>query len=68
AGTLQLGDGGVTGSVIGNVTNNGTLDFNHSNDLTSGIVVSGTGSLVKDGAGALNLTGANTYTGGTTIN
>ncbi|MCP5176369.1 MAG: autotransporter-associated beta strand repeat-containing protein [Moraxellaceae bacterium] len=29
-------------------------------------VISGTGSLVKDGAGQLNLTGANSYAGGNT--
>jgi outer membrane autotransporter protein len=29
--------------------------------------ISGTATLVKDGAGTLNLTGTNTYTGGTTI-
>ncbi|MFO1391536.1 MAG: autotransporter-associated beta strand repeat-containing protein [Agitococcus sp.] len=31
-------------------------------------VISGTGSLVKDGAGQLNLTGANSYAGGTQVN
>ncbi len=31
-------------------------------------VISGTGSLVKDGSGALTLTGANTYSGATTVN
>ena len=30
AGTLQLGAGGATGSLLGNVTNNGTLAFNLS--------------------------------------
>jgi autotransporter-associated beta strand protein len=41
-----------------------------SNDLSTEVsgVISGTGgSLVKTGAGTLTLTGANTYTGGTTI-
>uniref|UniRef100_UPI0013DA6871 autotransporter-associated beta strand repeat-containing protein n=1 Tax=Serratia marcescens TaxID=615 RepID=UPI0013DA6871 len=28
AGTLQLGNGGATGWITGNVTNNGTLAFN----------------------------------------
>lgn len=30
AGTLQLGDGGTSGSLAGNVANHGTLAFNHS--------------------------------------
>jgi autotransporter-associated beta strand protein len=32
AGTLQLGDGGTAGSIIGNVTDDGTLIFNRSGD------------------------------------
>ncbi|MFO1391538.1 MAG: autotransporter-associated beta strand repeat-containing protein [Agitococcus sp.] len=31
-------------------------------------VISGTGSLVKDGAGQLNLAGANSYASGTQVN
>ena len=31
AGTLQLGNGGTAGSILGNVLNNGTLAINHSN-------------------------------------
>ena len=30
AGTLQLGNGGTTGSIVGNVTNNATLALNRS--------------------------------------
>ena len=30
AGTLQIGNGGTTGSIAGNVTDNGTLVFNRS--------------------------------------
>ncbi|WP_043879055.1 S8 family serine peptidase [Azorhizobium caulinodans] len=66
-GTLQIGNGGTTGSITGNVLDNGTLAFNRSDALTYGGVVSGAGNLVKAGAGTLTLTGANTYTGGTTI-
>ncbi|MEE2951865.1 MAG: DUF4347 domain-containing protein [Pseudomonadota bacterium] len=36
--------------------------------ITISAPISGTGSLVKEGAGALTLSGANTYTGGTTLN
>ncbi|KLD64106.1 hypothetical protein Y882_08475 [Dyella japonica DSM 16301] len=67
AGTLQLGSGGTTGNVVGNVVDNGSLVFNHSNALTYAGVISGSGTMTKGGAGALTLTNANTYTGGTTI-
>lgn len=67
AGTLQLGNGGTSGSILGDVTNNGTLAFNRSDDVTFAGVISGSGALVQSGTGTLTLTGANTYTGGTTI-
>ncbi len=65
--TLQLGNGGTSGSVIGNITNNGSLIFNRSNDVTYAGVMSGSGSLTKLGGGVLTLTGVNSYTGGTTV-
>ncbi|HEX8381367.1 MAG TPA: autotransporter domain-containing protein [Allosphingosinicella sp.] len=67
AGTLQVGDGGTTGSITGNVVDNATLVFNRSDSVTYSGVVSGTGSLRKAGSGTLILTGANTYAGGTAI-
>jgi autotransporter-associated beta strand protein len=66
-GTLQLGNGGTTGSVAGNIANNSALIFHRSNDLTYSGNISGSGSLTKLGAGTLTLTGSNTYTGGTTL-
>ena len=68
AGTLQIGSGSTTGSLTGDITDNGVVDFNRSNALTYAGVVSGTGALTKSGAGVLTLTGDSTYTGGTTIN
>jgi fibronectin-binding autotransporter adhesin len=67
AGTLQIGDGGTSGSISGNITNNGALVFDRSGSLTYGNAISGTGTLTKRGPGMLTLTGANTFAGGTTL-
>ena len=67
AGTLQIGNGGTTGAIIGNVTDNGALAFDHSDTVTFGNVISGTGLLAQAGSGSLILTGTNTYTGGTSL-
>jgi fibronectin-binding autotransporter adhesin len=66
-GTLQLGNGGTTGSIVGNVTDNGTLAFDRSDAFTFSGTISGTGSIRQIGAGTTVLTGNNTYSGGTTI-
>src|SRR5262249_1201215 len=58
AGTLQLGNGGTTGSVTGNIVNNAALTFNRSDALTYAGVISGTGTVTNSGAGTLTLTGA----------
>jgi autotransporter-associated beta strand protein len=68
AGTLQLGNGGTTGSITGNVEDNGTLTFDRSDAITFGGVISGTGDVVKLSTGTLTLTNASTYTGSTTVN
>ncbi len=67
-GTLQIGNGGTTGSLVGNIANQGALVFNRSDDVTYGAVISGSGTFTKQGAGTVALTGASTYTGLTTIN
>ncbi|HYG32649.1 MAG TPA: autotransporter outer membrane beta-barrel domain-containing protein [Methylophilaceae bacterium] len=68
AGTLQLGNGGTTGSIGGNVVNNGTLAFNRSDDVTFAGDISGTGAVLQNGSGATILSGANSYSGATTVN
>lgn len=68
AGTLQIGDGGTTGSIVGNVINNGVLAFDHSDSITFSGLVAGVGSLEQRGSGTLMLTGSNTYTGPTILN
>jgi autotransporter-associated beta strand protein len=71
-GTLQIGDGGATGSLgTGSTTlaAGTTLAFNRSNDYTYSPVISGGGSVSKTGDGTLVLSGSpNSYTGKTTVN
>ena len=67
-GTLQIGNGGATGNIIGNVNDNGTLTFDRigTKKIFAG-VISGSGNLTKLGSDTLELTADNTYSGGTTI-
>jgi fibronectin-binding autotransporter adhesin len=74
-GTLQIGNGGATGSLSTSsaITVNGALAFNRSDALTQGTnfssaAITGTGSLVQNGTGNLTLNVANTYSGGTILN
>ena len=72
--TLQLGNGSNNGSIASSssLTNSGTLIFDRSDNLTQGTqfpsTIGGTGALVKNGSGQLNLSGNNTSTAGFTIN
>lgn len=70
--TLQLGNGGTTGSIVGDVTNGGTLAFNRSNTYTfDGAILEDIfepgGQVRQIGTGNTILTGVSTYTGNTTI-
>ena len=66
-GTLQIGNGGSTGSINGNITDNGSLVFNRVNAIAVTGTISGSGSLVQKGAGILTLSASNSYSGGTII-
>jgi autotransporter-associated beta strand protein len=75
AGTLQIGNGGATGSLSTSsaITVNGTLTFNRSGDIVQGsnfstAAITGTGSLIQNGSGNLTLNATNAYAGGTTLN
>ena len=67
AGTLQVGNGGTTGTWPGGVANSGSVIFNRSDALTYNGVISGSGTLTKDGGGTLTLGGNNSFTGLTTV-
>ncbi len=58
---------GSTTSLRGRIVNNATVVFDQATDGVYGGSMSGSGMLVKSGAGVLTLGGANTYSGGTTI-
>ncbi|HET7837659.1 MAG TPA: autotransporter domain-containing protein, partial [Variovorax sp.] len=66
-GTLQLGNGGTSGSITGDVTNNGRLAFNRSDAVDFAGAISGSGGVSQLGGGTTTLSGANSYTGGTLI-
>ncbi|UWU73758.1 autotransporter-associated beta strand repeat-containing protein [Bradyrhizobium huanghuaihaiense] len=67
AGTLQIGSGGTSGSIVGDIANDGVLAFNRSNTLTLAVNISGSGSVRQIGSGTTILTGTNTYSGDTTV-
>jgi autotransporter-associated beta strand protein len=67
-GSLQIGNGGATGSLVSSaLVNNASLIFNRSDASSFAGNISGTGALTKSGLGALTLSSTNTYTGGTIV-
>ena len=74
AGTLQIGNGGTTGSLntAAAITDNGNLTINRNNAVAQGTdfsaaAITGTGSFTQAGTGTTTLNAANTYTGATTV-
>ena len=68
AGTLQLGSGRASGTIAGNVTDNGTFAIDGSDTYTFSGVISGTGAFQQNGTGTTTLSATSTYTGATTVN
>jgi autotransporter-associated beta strand protein len=66
-GILQLGNGGTTGSIVGNVLDNANFAINRSNAFTFGGTISGSGAFQQLGAGTTTLTAPESYSGLTTI-
>ena len=69
AGTLEISGAGQLGSGLyaGTIANSNTFVFNSSSAQTLDGIISGAGAVVKAGSGALTLTAANTYSGGTIV-
>ena len=67
AGVLQIGAGGTTGSVGGNIANNASLVYNRAGAITQNGVIVGAGSMTKTGSGTVTLAGANTFAGPVTV-
>jgi len=66
AGTLKLGDGGTSGSILGDINNEAILVFDRSDDVTSANSISGTGEIIQAGSGSLLLTGDSSHFAGQT--
>jgi outer membrane autotransporter protein len=57
AARLQIGAGGNSGTLNGNVVNNGTLTFNRSGTSANAGNITGPGTLIKQGSGTVTLSG-----------
>jgi autotransporter-associated beta strand protein/T5SS/PEP-CTERM-associated repeat protein len=66
--TLNLGNGGLAGAIVTPaIDNRGSIVANFTDTLSLAANISGGGTLSKAGAGTLILSGANSYSGGTTV-
>jgi fibronectin-binding autotransporter adhesin len=62
--TLRIGaDGSASGSLPGNVTNNGRVWFNQNANISYSGAMSGSGDLLKMSTGTLTLSAGNTFSG-----
>jgi autotransporter-associated beta strand protein len=68
AGTLRIGNTGTTGNLTGPLVNNAAVIFDRSDNASYTGVISGSGTLTKQGSGTTLVLGpSNTYTGLTTV-
>ena len=67
SGTLELGNGGTSGTLNSGVSDNGTFAINRSDSYSYGYAITGTGGFLQAGTGTTVFTTAETYTGGTRL-
>jgi len=66
--SLTVGNGGTTGTLSGNVTDNGVLAFDRSDTVSFADTLAGSGQLVQKGSGTLLFDGdASTFAGSTQV-
>ncbi len=71
--TINIGTGGLAGTLNAdgiafvNDSGPGTVAFNHTDDVTFSVPVTGLGQVIKSGSGTLTLNGPNAYKGSTWI-
>ncbi|QMG41239.1 autotransporter outer membrane beta-barrel domain-containing protein [Citrobacter freundii] len=63
AGTLQLGDGTTSGTIVGNILDNAALVINNPTQINLVGTISGTGSLTQKGTGTTVLSGMGSSVG-----
>ena len=67
AGALQVGNNDANDSLVGNVTDNGSLVLDRTSSNTVAGLISGTGSLTQESSGTNVLIAANSFNGGINI-
>lgn len=69
SGTVQVGNNDANGNLpAGDITDNGALVFNRTDDVTVGTTIAGTGSVTKNNNDTLTLSVNNSFAGGLTAN
>ncbi|MEM7394073.1 MAG: LamG-like jellyroll fold domain-containing protein, partial [Verrucomicrobiota bacterium] len=66
-GTVEVGNGGTSGRLPGDVRNEGTLIFHRADDQTFAGTISGGGRVIKEGTNTLTLSAFNAHTGDNVI-